>query len=99
MPDKIAAVYALREAAEEHARIETEIGKEPSRSDRDRLLESRTKLEQKTREAIEICEHCGRQHIGEQPHPGGARVIEGHFGRSHSETASGEGWDEPKEPT
>jgi hypothetical protein len=63
--DKISAIYALREAAENHAKIEAEIGSHPTGADRDRLLDSRIELEQKTQQAVESCVHCGRLHADE----------------------------------
>ena len=67
MEDKIAAIYALREAAERHAKIETEVGAKPTGADRDRLLDARIELEQRTQQAVESCVHCGRLHADEQP--------------------------------
>jgi hypothetical protein len=66
MEDKIAAIYELREAAERHARIEAEVGTKPTGVDRDRLLDARIELEQKTQQAVESCVHCGRLHADER---------------------------------
>jgi hypothetical protein len=62
MEDKVAAIYELREAAEQHARIEVAVGEKPKGKDRDLLLDARIELEQKTQRAIESCVHCGRTH-------------------------------------
>lgn len=62
MEDKVAAIYELREAAEQHARIEAKVGEKPKGTDRDRLLDARIELEQKTQAAIESCVYCGRPH-------------------------------------
>jgi len=67
MEDKLAAIYALREAAEKHAKIEAAIGEKPSAQDRDLLLDARIELEQKTQDAVETCVHCGRPHSDEEP--------------------------------
>ena len=91
MPDKIAAVYALREAAEDYARVEAEIGEQPDGLERERLLDARTRLEAKTREAIETCEYCGRPHLDDEPHnrPRMGQVIEGHFGEGSARDDEG----------
>jgi hypothetical protein len=65
MEDKVAAIYDLREAAEQHARIEVAVGEKPKGKDRDRLLDARIELEQKTQRAIESCVYCGREHTDE----------------------------------
>ena len=65
MEDKVAAIYALREAAEKHAKLEAEIGDRPSANERDLLLDARIELEQKTQQAVETCVHCGRPHSDE----------------------------------
>jgi|SRR5579872_1310323 len=62
MEDKVAAIYELREAAEQHARIEAKVGEKPKGKDRDQLLDARIELEQKTQRAIESCVYCGRSH-------------------------------------
>lgn len=66
MEDKVAAIYELREAAEQHARIEAKVGEKPKGTDRDRLLDARIELEQKTQRAIESCVYCGRAHADEE---------------------------------
>lgn len=65
MEDKVAAIYALREAAEKHAKLELALGEKPSPEERDRLLDSRIELEQRTQQAVETCVHCGRPHSDE----------------------------------
>ncbi|HTX03665.1 MAG TPA: hypothetical protein VMD07_08275 [Candidatus Acidoferrales bacterium] len=66
MEDKVAAIYELREAAEQHARIEANVGERPKGTDRDRLLDARIELEQKTQRAIESCVYCGRDHADDE---------------------------------
>ncbi|MGH7715279.1 MAG: hypothetical protein ACREML_04700 [Vulcanimicrobiaceae bacterium] len=66
MEDKVAAIYELREAAEQHARIEATVGEKPKGKDRDRLLDARIELEQKTQRAIETCAYCGRPHTDDE---------------------------------
>lgn len=66
MEDKVAAIYELREAAEQHARIEATVGEKPKGKDRDRLLDARIELEQKTQRAIESCAYCGRPHADDE---------------------------------
>ena len=82
-PDKIQAVYELREAAEEHGRIEAALGDRADYAARRRLLDSRLTLEAKTQHAIEVCHYCGLAHLEDEPH-GHARtesIIEVDFGR------------------
>ncbi len=66
MEDKVAAIYDLRAAAEQHARIEAKVGEKPKGTDRDRLLDARIELEQKTQRAIESCAYCGRPHTDDE---------------------------------
>jgi len=80
MEDKLAAIYELREAADKHARIDLQVGAKPRGKDRDRLLDARIDLEQKTQRAIESCVHCGRRHSDDEPEcgppsSGGGKVI------------------------
>ena len=65
MEDKVTAIYALREAAAHHAKLEMAVGENPTSHDRDRLLDARIELEQKTQHAVETCVHCGRSHADE----------------------------------
>ncbi|MGH7660415.1 MAG: hypothetical protein ACRENA_05815 [Vulcanimicrobiaceae bacterium] len=62
MEDKVTAIFALRDAAARHAKLEMAVGENPSGHDRDRLLDARIDLEQKTQQAVETCVHCGRPH-------------------------------------
>lgn len=82
MYDKVAAVYALRAAAEEHGRVEALVGDKPRGDQRDLLLDTRMRLEELTQAAIEACEHCGFQHVGDDAPcaPSRGRVIKGDFG-------------------
>jgi hypothetical protein len=78
MEDKVAAIYELREAAERHARVELAVGKKPKGKDRDRLLDARIELEEKTQRAVESCVYCGRPHADEEracEKPNGNNVI------------------------
>jgi len=90
MEDKVGAIYELREAAEEHARIEARVGSRPKGKDRDRLLDARIELEHKTQRAIESCVYCGRSHTDDedecvQREPSGAKVIPVDFNRNSGE--------------
>ena len=62
MEDKVTAIYQLREAAAKHAKLEMAVGENPKGSERDKLLDARIELEQKTQQAVETCVHCGRPH-------------------------------------
>jgi hypothetical protein len=66
--NKVDAIYALREAAEKKALAEKELAEDPRAEKRDRLLEARLALEEKTMTAIEVCHECGHQHAHGQPH-------------------------------
>lgn len=93
MEDKVAAIYELREAAEAHARIEAIAGDKPKGKDRDRLLDARIELEQKTQRAIEACAYCGREHADDEDDCEGSpkgKVIPIDFGQR-----SGIGQEEP----
>jgi len=67
MEDKVAAIYALREAAEKHAKLEAALGGKPGPKERDLLLDARIELEQRTQQAVETCVHCGRSHVDDDP--------------------------------
>ncbi|MGA3036530.1 MAG: hypothetical protein ABSE64_03505 [Vulcanimicrobiaceae bacterium] len=77
MEDKVAAIYELREAAEQHARIEAKVGEKPRGTDRDRLLDARIELEQKTQRAIESCVYCGRAHSDDEDDCDGGKGSKG----------------------
>lgn len=66
--NKVEAVYQLREAAEAHGRAEALLETERSAETVDALLEAKEKLEEKTVEAIESCEHCGEPHCDDASH-------------------------------
>ncbi|GAC1657308.1 MAG: hypothetical protein NVS9B12_09370 [Vulcanimicrobiaceae bacterium] len=66
--NKVESVYALREAAEEHGRVETLAEADRSAENLDRLLEAKEQLERKTIEAIEACEQCGQSHCTDDSH-------------------------------
>jgi hypothetical protein len=65
---KIEAIYELREAAEEKARAEKEVDDAPSAEKKDRLLETRLRLEEKTVAAITLCHECGHEHAADADH-------------------------------
>ena len=67
-PDKIDAIYQLRDAAEESGRLEAELRSRMDHEARDQRLAARTKLEETTMKAIHACEYCGRAHAEEEPH-------------------------------
>lgn len=66
--NKVEAVYQLREAAEAHGRAEALLETERSAETVDALLEAKEKLEEKTVEAIEACEHCAQAHCDDASH-------------------------------
>ena len=65
---KVEAVYELRKAAEQHGHAEAQVDLDRSPENVDRLLEAKERLELKTIEAIEACEHCGEQHCDDESH-------------------------------
>ena len=81
--DKVEAVFALREAAERHGRAEAAYDRYGDDRRRDQLLDARLEVEDKTKEAIAACQHCGLPHVGEhRPHheAGEGNVIQVDFG-------------------
>lgn len=78
---KIEAIYELREAAEEHGRIDAATAQRHDAAARSLRLAAREKLEEKTAHAIEACHECGRPHADDAPHVERGNVIEGHFGQ------------------
>lgn len=66
--NKVDAVYELREAAEEHGKAEAMIDSDRSPENIGRLLDAKERLEVKTVEAIEACEHCGEEHCDDESH-------------------------------
>lgn len=78
--NKVQAVYELREAAEEHGRIEEQIGTDRSPENIDRLLDAKERLELKTVQAITACEHCGEAHCDDESHQRKSNVINVEFG-------------------
>jgi hypothetical protein len=60
--DVLRAVFALREAAQAHGRVEAEVGDMPDPQSRDVLLDAKLDMEAKTAQAIDACVHCGRVH-------------------------------------
>lgn len=65
---KVDAIYDLRAAAEKKGRAEREVDVDPTPEKRDELLDAKLDLEEKTVEAIEVCNDCGHQHAPGQPH-------------------------------
>ncbi|MBC5816429.1 MAG: hypothetical protein GIW97_07795 [Candidatus Eremiobacteraeota bacterium] len=80
--NKVQAVYELREAAEEHARADAEIDADRSPANVDRLLAAKERLEVKTVEAIEACEHCGDNHCDDESHQKKTNVIKVEFAKN-----------------
>jgi hypothetical protein len=83
--DTTEAVFALREAAERHGRAEAAFDQHGDERRRDQLLDARLDVEDKTKEAIAACQHCGLPHPGEhaahhETHHG--NVIDVDFGRA-----------------
>jgi len=75
-PNKVQAIYSLRDAAEHKAMAEMILRTEPSERHRDQLLDAQIALEAKTQDAIEACHECGAKHNADQPHAGrGENVI------------------------
>jgi hypothetical protein len=67
-PNKVNAIYSLRDAAEQKAMAEMILRDEPSERHRNELLDAQMKLEAKTQDAIEACHECGGRHAKDQPH-------------------------------
>ncbi len=67
-PDKVEAIFQLREAAEKKARAERDLDDAPSPERRDVLLDAKLELEEKTQTAIEVCHECGHEHAPGDPH-------------------------------
>jgi hypothetical protein len=65
---KIDAIYELRKAAEDKALAEKALEDRPIAQRRDRLIEARIKLEEKTAAAIDICHECERPHAASEAH-------------------------------
>lgn len=80
--NKIQAVYELREVAEEHGRAEARIDAARTPENIDRLLEVKERLELKTVEAIEACEHCGEAHCDDEAHQNKNNVITVDFAKN-----------------
>lgn len=80
-PNKVRAIYSLRDAAEEKAVAEVALQNDPSDKRREELLDAQLALESKTQDAIEACHECGAAHAAEQPHHArGENVIDVNFG-------------------
>lgn len=80
--NKIDAIYALREAAEEKALAEVELSAHATKSARDVLLNAQLQLEAKTQDAIEACHECGHAHASDDAHVGSnGNVIQVAFGK------------------
>ncbi|GAC1501720.1 MAG: hypothetical protein NVS1B14_06240 [Vulcanimicrobiaceae bacterium] len=86
--NKVDAVYELREAAEEHGRAEERLQRERSPKSVDALLDAKERLEVKTVEAIQACEHCGESHCDDPAHSKPDNVINVDFGKPEGETGA-----------
>ncbi len=67
-PNKVEAIYQLREAVEAKAHAERVLETDRSPAARDALLEALLAVEAKTQDAIEICEACGHRHGAAEEH-------------------------------
>jgi hypothetical protein len=67
-PDKVEAIFELREAVEEKVHAEYSAAREGSPEARDALLDATLKVDEKTQDAIEICHTCDRPHAASEPH-------------------------------
>jgi hypothetical protein len=67
-PNKVNAIYKLRDAAEQKAVAEVRLRDQPSERHRDELLDAQMTLEAKTQDAIEACHECGGMHGPGKPH-------------------------------
>ena len=83
--NKVQAVYELREAAEEHGRAEAQIDRDRSPGNIDRLLDAKERLEVKTVEAIQACEHCGESHCDDDSHKVKNNVINVAFAKNEGD--------------
>ena len=83
--NKVQAVYELREAAEEHGRAEAQIDLDRTPENVDRLLEAKERLELKTVEAIQACEHCGEAHCEDESHKHKSNVINVEFAKNEGD--------------
>jgi hypothetical protein len=83
-PNKVNAIYSLRDAAEQKALAEVNLRDAPNERHRAELLDAQLKLEAKTQDAIEVCHECGGTHGPDQPHAGSSdNVIRGKFGEEN----------------
>jgi hypothetical protein len=79
--DKIEAIYDLREAAAQKARLEIVVDERPSPGARAALLDATLDVEAKTQHAIEVCHECGHRHASDRAHvERGENVIQVDFG-------------------
>ena len=67
-PDKVEAIFQLREAAEKKANAERDLDKAPSRNQQMAFLDAKLELDEKTQVAIEACHECGHEHGPQDPH-------------------------------
>jgi hypothetical protein len=70
-PDKVEAIFELREAVEEKVHAEYSAAREGSPEARDALLDATLKVDEKTQDAIEVCHTCERPHAASEPHTSG----------------------------
>jgi len=69
-PNKIEAIYDLREAVENKVHAEKALEVQPSPEKRDALLDAQLTVEEKTQDAIEACMECGSCHSAGTLHRG-----------------------------
>jgi hypothetical protein len=79
--NKLDAIYALVEAAEEKAVAEVTVTSKSTPENRDALLDAQLRLDAKTQDAIEACHECGGMHGPHDQHVAGhENVINVKFG-------------------
>jgi len=61
-PDKLGAIYTLRQAAEEHGRAEERLMQAPSTEKVDDVIRARIAVDAKTEDAVQACKTCGQAH-------------------------------------
>ena len=67
-PDKVEAIFELREAVEEKVHAEYSAAREGSPEARYALLDATLKVDEKTQDAIEVCHTCELPHAASEPH-------------------------------
>ena len=68
LPEKVEAIYSLREAAEAKVLAELKADAERTPAARDALLDAQIELESKTQDALQACHECGHAHGAGEAH-------------------------------